>query len=216
MRNKTFSQTLTRLMLEKQISVRRLSESAGLSPATIQRLKSGSTLPRSVTLDALAKGLNVPREQLAQAVFSDSDFSLFTTSKKPQKGGTPTSTNNRVPLLDFEELFDFLLQGTVPEDCKTLEWPVGDSDVTCVTTCWTDAMRPQICSGDMLALSTTRAAKSDDIAVGSWIDSLYIGKFILQNHDKPLLLPLAPAIAGTDAQKIDFVLAVVVGFFRKL
>ena len=216
MRNKTFSQTLTRLMLEKQISVRRLSEAAGLSPATIQRLKTGSTLPRSVTLDALAKGLDVPREQLAQAVFSDSTFSLFTPSQSPEKAEQQNNSKGTVPLLDFEELFEFLLHGTVPEDGRGVEWPFPGSDVSCVTPCWTDAMRPQVCSGDLLALSTTRKPQSNDVAVGSWIDSLYIGKFTLQSRDKPLLLPLSPTIAGTDTQKVDYVLAVVVGFFRKL
>ena len=207
----TLADTLRLLMKSRKVSVRKLAHATGLSPGTIQRLVSGSGVPRQGSIQKLSEFFEV---DLEESTHSQKELELHSDSVRVS---LPAIKHPIVPL----ELLPRYLSGDTEHPGYTLtQWPIGvetpSSPFACCTTCWTDAMSPFLRSGDLLYLSTCQSPKRDEIAIGLSTDKLFIGRFARRSPTEALLIPSNTQVAGTNAQPIEQVLAVVVGFFRKL
>ncbi|MGC4154820.1 MAG: helix-turn-helix transcriptional regulator [Propionicimonas sp.] len=66
--NQAFSRVLRRVMRREGLSARRLAQETRMSPATVDRIVSGSQAVKLHQVDQLAEGLSVtPAELVAQA-----------------------------------------------------------------------------------------------------------------------------------------------------
>lgn len=236
MRNCThFNAKLRELMEENHLSVRKLADLSGLSPSTIQRLRSQPDVPHMDTIEALADAFCIDPKVLILADAEDArelDWAVE-DAMRAQEGNKASSKSkpaqktipqNGIPLLDFR---DIDANGKPSNKGDYVRWPIHH-DYSCLAShaayAWTDSCAPEIHAGDLLFIDyepsgdffiKVHTPMSGNLAIGIDKAQRYlIGRLLVAGHAQ-FLVPTNSALPDTKAQPVEKVVGSILAVFRK-
>ena len=180
--NENFMSTLRELMDDNNVSVRKLAKLSGIAPATIQRLRTGESLPHEETIRRLSMALGVDESILFFASGKDAtdldhiaemDYQKYLEDKRRKASPPPLTPKetlsteepfkpgeNTVPVLEPNQVVKYLSEGLTEHeiiDVANLP-PVTLNMQTCpnpdfAIVAETAAMAPTVLDGDILYFS---------------------------------------------------------------
>ncbi len=238
--NENFMGTLRDLMDDNHVSIRKLAKLSGIAPATIQRLRTGESLPQAETIRKLSEALGVDEQILFFASGRDAvdlDIKYEAEYNKhiedvrrnaPVTEGTIDTEKqfipnaDSVPVLKLSQIVKYLNKGLTENEIDdivnmppiTLNIPSGPSPDFAVVA-ETAAMAPAVSDGDILYFSRNGPRlKSGQIVVAELENnSVTIGRFKRDLFDMFLSFDNNSDFSIPDI-KIKNVLGICVGLYR--